>query len=49
MSKLQSTQNISVDWFRVVIPYTYYLMPNKYHNTRSAKKIKEVKPVIMKE
>lgn len=48
MSKLQSTQSISVDWFRVVIPYTYDLMPNKYHKSRSGKKIQAVKPVMMK-
>jgi len=48
MSKLQSTQHISVDWFRVVIPYTYDLMPNKYHKSRSGKKIQAVKPVMMK-
>lgn len=46
MSKLQPTQEIKVDWFRVVIPYAYDLKPNEYYKSRSGNRIQSVEPLV---
>lgn len=44
--KQRQSQEIVIDWFRVVFPYNFEVEPEKYHISRSGNKIQSVRPLI---
>lgn len=47
--KQRKSQEIVIDWFRIVFPYNFEVQPDKYHISRSGNKIQSVKPLTMNE